>query len=161
MKLNIVKLAKLVGEKGVKYYEIADVIGISRVSLSRIINNKQNANPKTINKLAQYFNCTFEYLIEEELKFINELVSEYPEKTHKMVIETCQKVIKKSAKLVNNDMGEYITNGLWEFIKSEEYKKLKVNSEELQCLKTINFQTKKPTKNIYIEILDVIRRTPT
>ena len=57
------RLKKLRGEKGISQLELAKVLNISNVMLSRYEKNKRSPDYETLSKLADYYEVSTDYLL--------------------------------------------------------------------------------------------------
>ena len=66
MSINVEKLKSLIFNNGFTYTELSQASGVSRGSISRIINNDFKGRPSTIGKIAKVLNVKVEDLLQEE-----------------------------------------------------------------------------------------------
>ncbi len=65
------KIKKLREQRALSLSDVAQITGLSRVTINRIENGKQRPMPRTIRKLANALGVTVEELTSEQASFIN------------------------------------------------------------------------------------------
>jgi len=65
------KVKKLREQRALSLSDLAQITGLSRVTINRIENGKQRPMPRTIRKLANALGVTVEELTSEQASFIN------------------------------------------------------------------------------------------
>ena len=65
------KIKKLREQRALSLSDLAQITGLSRVTINRIENGKQRPMPRTIRKLANALGVTVEELTSEQASFIN------------------------------------------------------------------------------------------
>jgi transcriptional regulator with XRE-family HTH domain len=65
------KVKKLREQRALSLSDVAQITGLSRVTINRIENGKQRPMPRTIRKLANALGVTVEELTSDQASFIN------------------------------------------------------------------------------------------
>jgi transcriptional regulator with XRE-family HTH domain len=65
------KVKKLREQRALSLSDLAQITGLSRVTINRIENGKQKPMPRTIRKLANALGVTVEELTSEQASFLN------------------------------------------------------------------------------------------
>lgn len=65
------KVKKLREQRALSLSDLAQITGLSRVTINRIENGKQKPMPRTIRKLANALGVTVEELTSEQANFLN------------------------------------------------------------------------------------------
>lgn len=65
------KIKKIREQRALSLSDLAEVTGLSRVTINRIENGKQRPMPRTIRKLAKALGVTVEELTTEQASFLN------------------------------------------------------------------------------------------
>ena len=69
MAINIERLKEIVIEKGISYTELAEMAGVSKTQISRLISgNVDNVRPTTISKISNGLGVSYKELYIKEVK---------------------------------------------------------------------------------------------
>ncbi|PEQ08295.1 helix-turn-helix domain-containing protein [Bacillus toyonensis] len=99
--LNAKRLVALIEKKGITQQQLADAIGVSHVSIYYYSIGKKSPGTRTLQKIANYFNVTTDYLLgRSDRATLNEML----DRKFKLLKDQLDQLPPEQQKLILNQM---------------------------------------------------------
>ncbi|MEI4618198.1 helix-turn-helix transcriptional regulator [Bacillus cereus] len=109
--LNAERLITLIDKKGITQQQLADAIGVSHVSIYYYSTGKKSPGTRTLQKIANYFNVTTDYLLgrsdranldemlDRKFKILKDQLNQLPTEQQELIMNQMQTMMEGLKKI--------------------------------------------------------------